>query len=55
MGIHAVGIISFQQYPTVEEIENETALYLNEKLLTVKPDKFYSADRYTLTYEEVSI
>ena len=55
MGIHAVGIISFKQYPTVEEIENETALYLNEKLLTVKPDKFYSADRYTLTYEEVSI
>ena len=55
MGIHAVGIISFQNYPTVEEIENETALYLNEKLLTVKPDKFYSADRYTLTYEEVSI
>ena len=31
MGIHAVGIISFQQYPTVEEVENETALYLNEK------------------------
>ena len=55
MGIHAVGIISFQNYPTVEEIENETALYLNEKLLTVKPDKFYSADRYTLTYEQVSI
>tara|TARA_R100001015_G_C4492399_1_gene69559 strand:+ start:207 stop:422 length:216 start_codon:yes stop_codon:yes gene_type:complete len=55
MGIHAVGIISFQNYPTVEEIENETALYLNEKLLTVRPDNFYSADRYTLTYEEVSI
>ena len=53
MGIHAVGIISFQNYPTVEEIENETALYLNEKLLTVRPDNFYSADRYTLTYEEV--
>ena len=28
---------------------------LNEKLLTVRPDNFYSADRYTLTYEEVSI
>ncbi len=55
MGIHAVGIITFHNEPTTEQVENETALYLNEKLLKIQPDNFYSADRYTLTYEEISI
>ena len=55
MGIFATGIIGFKEEPTVDQIENETALYLNEKLLKIQPDNFYSADRYTLTYEEISI
>tara|TARA_R100001082_G_scaffold14102_1_gene7241 strand:+ start:188 stop:385 length:198 start_codon:yes stop_codon:yes gene_type:complete len=55
MGIFATGIISFQEEPTLEQVENETALYLNEKLLKVELDNFYSQNKYNLTYEEVSI
>jgi hypothetical protein len=55
MGIFATGIISFQEEPTLEQVENETALYLNEKLLKVELDNFYAQNKYNLTYEEVSI
>ena len=56
MGIEAVGIIPFENEPTIEEIENSTALYLNEKLMKVEQDgNFYVRDRYMLTYEELSI
>ena len=54
MGIEAVGIIPFQNEPTIEEVEDATALYLNEKLMKVELDEnFYAKDRYTLTYEEL--
>ena len=54
MGIEAVGIIPFEKEPTLEEVENMTALYLNEKLMKVESDeKFYSDTRYMLTYEEL--
>ena len=54
MGIEAVGIIPFQNEPTIEEIENTTALYLNEKLMKVEQDgNFYASNRYMLTYEEL--
>ena len=54
MGIEAVGIIPFENEPTIEEVENSTALYLNEKLMKVEQDgNFYASDRYMLTYEEL--
>ena len=54
MGIEAVGIIPFENEPTIEEVENTTALYLNEKLMKVEQDgNFYASDRYMLTYEEL--
>ena len=55
MGIEAVGIIPFENEPTIEEVESMTALYLNEKLMKVESDeKFYSDDRYMLTYEDIN-
>ena len=54
MGIEAVGIIPFENEPTIEEVENTTALYLNEKLMKVEQDgNFYADSRYMLTYEEL--
>ena len=54
MGIEAVGIIPFENEPTIEEVENTTALYLNENLMKVEHDgNFYVSDRYMLTYEEM--
>jgi len=56
MGIEAVGIIPFENEPTIEEVENSTALYLNENLMKVESDeKFYADDRYMLTYEELPV
>ena len=55
MGLVATGIISFQEEPTLEQVENETALYLNEKLLKVELDDFYAQNRYNLTYEKIVI
>ena len=55
MGIEAVGIIPFQNEPTIEEVENTTALYLNEKLMKVEQDgNFYASNRYILTYEAIN-
>ena len=55
MGIEAIGIIPFQNEPTIEEVEDATALYLNEKLLKVEQDgNFYVKNRYMLTYEEIN-
>ena len=54
MGIEAVGIIPFENEPTIEEVENTTALYLNENLMKVEYDgNFYADNRYMLTYEEL--
>jgi len=55
MGIEAVGIIPFEKEPTIEEVENTTALYLNENLLKAEyGGNFYANDRYILTYEELT-
>ena len=55
MGLEAVGIIPFPNEPTIEEVEDATALYLNEKLLKVEQDEnFYAKNRYMLTYEEIN-
>ena len=40
---------------TDKEVEETTALYLNEKLMKVELDEnFYAKDRYMLTYEEIN-
>ena len=55
MGLEAVGIIPFQNEPTIREVEEATALYLNEKLMKVELDEnFYAKDRYVLTYGEIN-
>jgi len=55
MGIEAVAIIPFEIEPTIEEVENQTALYLSENLMKVESDKnFYTDNRYMLTYEEIN-
>ena len=55
MGIEAAGILPFEKEPTIKEVEDMTALYLNEKLLKVEHDEnFYIDDRYMLTYEEIN-
>ena len=54
MGIEAVGIIPFENEPTIEEVENTTALYLNEKLMKIESDeRFYANNRYMISYEEL--
>ena len=55
LGIEAVAIIPFDNEPTIEKIENNVAYYLNHNLMKVEANSFYSADRYFITYEEVSI
>ena len=55
MGIEATGIIPFEIEPTIEEVENQTALYLSENLMKVESDEnFYTDNRYMLTYEEIN-
>ena len=55
MGIEAVAIIPFENEPTIKEIENQTALYLNENLMKVERDgNFYSNKGYRITYEEIN-
>ena len=55
LGIEAVAVIPFENEPTIEEVEETTALYLNEKLMKVELDEnFYAKDRYMLTYEEIN-
>ena len=55
LGIEAVAVIPFKQEPTYEEIENEVAFYLNENLMKVEANDFYRTDRYSITYEELTI
>ncbi len=55
MGMEAVAIILFEKEPTIEEVENQTALYLRENLMKVESDEnFYTDNRNMLTYEEIN-
>ena len=50
LGIEAVAIIPFENEPTIEEVENQTALYLNENLMKIERDgNFFSNKVYMLT------
>ena len=60
MGIEAVGMIPFEKEPTLEEVENTTALYLNEKLMKIELNDFYTLTdiknkhcTIKITYEEL--
>lgn len=53
MGIDAVAIIPFDDEPTREKLENNVIYYLNNNLMKVEEDIFFSKTKYTITYEEV--
>jgi|TARA_R110002033_G_scaffold1822_1_gene14043 hypothetical protein len=53
MGIDAVAIIPFDDEPTKEKLENNVVYYLNNNLMKVEEDTFFSKTKYTITYEEV--
>jgi len=55
LGIEAVAIIPFEEEPTIEKLENNIAYYLNNNLMKVESNTFYSVDRYFITYEEVQV
>jgi len=55
LGIEATAIIPFEIEPTIEQVENKIAEYLNHNLMKIDKDDFYSVDRYSITYEEISI
>jgi hypothetical protein len=55
LGIEAVAVIPFKQEPTYEQIENEVAFYLNENLMKIEANDFYRTDRYSITYEELTV
>ena len=53
-GLGAVGEceIPFNPEPTVDEIENMVAMYLEQGLLKLHLDRFYRSPRSWITYEE---
>ena len=55
LGIEAVAIIPFDNEPTIEKIENNVAYYLDNNLMKIEENDFYSRDRYIITYEEVQV
>tara|TARA_R100000030_G_scaffold36109_2_gene26997 strand:- start:536 stop:727 length:192 start_codon:yes stop_codon:yes gene_type:complete len=52
-GIDAKAIIPFPCEPTNEMLENAVAEYLNEGLMKIESDDFYSKDKHTILYEEI--
>ena len=55
LGLEATAIIPFEIEPTIEQVENKIAEYLNHNLMKIDKDDFYSVDRYSITYEELPI
>ena len=55
LGIEAVAIIPFDNEPTQEILENNVGYYLNNNLMKIERDSFFSQKKYTITYEEVDI
>ena len=55
LGIEAVAIIQFDNEPTIEKVENNVAYYLNNNLMKIEANDFYSVDKYLITYEEVQV
>ena len=47
-------IIPFNTEPTVEQIEDTVALFINEGIMILRIDLgFHARNRWTLTYEEI--
>ena len=44
----------FNHEPTVDEVEEMVAMYLEQGLLKLHFDKFYAMPRWWITYEEVT-
>ena len=55
LGIDATAEIPFDNEPTQEILENNVAYYLNNNLMKITQDSFFSNKKYTITYEEVDI
>jgi hypothetical protein len=55
LGIDATAVIPFDNEPTQEILENNIAYYLNNNLMKIEKDSFYSNKKYKITYEEVDI
>jgi hypothetical protein len=55
-GLGAVGEceIPFNHEPTVDEIEDMVAMYLDQGLLNLHLDRFYVKQKWWITYEEVT-
>ena len=51
-GIFGTTEMPFNTEPTIEMIEDTLALQMNEGLAKIESDTFYSATRFTITYEE---
>ena len=45
--------IPFNHEPTVDEIEDMVAMYLDQGLLNLHLDRFYVKQKWWITYEEV--
>ncbi len=55
LGIDATAVIPFDNEPTQEILENNVAYYLNNNLMKIERDSFYSNKKYKITSEEVDI
>ena len=55
LGTDATAVIPFDNEPTQEILEKNVAYYLNNNLMKIEPDSFFSNKKYTITYEEVDI
>jgi hypothetical protein len=55
LGIEATAMIPFNVEPTLKEVEQKTAEYLNHNLMKIEKNDFYATDRYFMTYEEIPI
>ena len=51
-GIFGTTEMPFNTEPTIEMIEDTLVLHMNEGLAKIESDTFYSATRFTITYEE---
>ena len=55
-GLGAIGEceIPFNHEPTVDEVEDMVAMYLDQGLLKLHFDRFYVRQRWWTTYEEIT-
>ena len=52
-GITGTTEMYFNTEPTIEMIEDLLALHMNKGIAEIEQDKFYSNNRFTITYEEI--